>query len=308
MECITENSYSSLVTYYEGLNIHMTVVTQAADYFAHNRSFPLQRIFWRIWYESFALWFADAGIGFMNYGYAELDQLEKEQRETDQPLRAQVGASEESLSLNLYHKVASAVSLSEKEVLEVGCGRGGGAAYVCQQFSPSNMTGVDFSSQNIKICNRQFSQPGLSYQVGDAENLDFDDQSFDAIINVESSHCYNEESKFFSEVSRVLRPGGHFLFTDFRPMEKLSEMEQCLKDVGLELIERQEITKNVLRSLDIDDERKLEIVHGRERERWFFKQFLVGASKCFAGNKGTPIYKAFEDGSVQYVRYVLKKA
>lgn len=312
----------------------MAFSNQVAQYFAHNRSFPLQRTFWRIWYNAFAYSFRDAGLGFMNYGYASLDPssglparsqslqpvealggaespavslLLKDERNKDERDKDErnESANDESLSLALYRQVASAVDLAGKDVLEVGCGRGGGGAYVAKNFAPKTLVGVDFSRLNVKICNRQYARPGLSYDVGDAENLTFGDRSFDAVINVESSHCYAHENRFFSEVFRVLRPCGYFLFTDFRPVSKLDEMEAHLAQAGLRVVERQDITQNVVRSLDLDDERKLAIV--KSRQVWFYQKYFAGLSKCFAGNKGTPIYESFKEESVKYIRYVLQK-
>ncbi|QDU31359.1 Phthiotriol/phenolphthiotriol dimycocerosates methyltransferase [Anatilimnocola aggregata] len=55
---------------------------------------------------------------------------------------------------------------------------------------------------------------GLSFVVGDAENLPFEDDTFDAVVNVESSHCYRSDPAFLAQVRRVLRTGGHVLFAD----------------------------------------------------------------------------------------------
>ena len=49
---------------------------------------------------------------------------------------------------------------------------------------------------------------------GDAESLPFGDEMFDAVVNVESSHCYGSTPAFLAQVKRVLRCGGHFLFAD----------------------------------------------------------------------------------------------
>jgi ubiquinone/menaquinone biosynthesis C-methylase UbiE len=46
--------------------------------------------------------------------------------------------------------------------------------------------------------------------------MPFPDASFDAVINVESSHCYPSMGRFLSEVHRVLRPRGSLLFADLR--------------------------------------------------------------------------------------------
>src|ERR1700722_10634175 len=47
-------------------------------------------------------------------------------------------------------------------------------------------------------------------------------------VNVEASHLYPDFPKFLSEVARVLRPGGHFLYTDFRPRSEVAEREAGL--------------------------------------------------------------------------------
>ncbi len=43
------------------------------------------------------------------------------------------------------------------------------------------------------------------------------DNSLDIILNVESSHCYQDQLKVFSENYRVLKPGGYLLWCDLRP-------------------------------------------------------------------------------------------
>ena len=39
-------------------------------------------------------------------------------------------------------------------------------------------------------------------------------RSFDVVINIEASHLYDDRARFFAEVLRVLKPGGHFCYTD----------------------------------------------------------------------------------------------
>jgi len=46
----------------------------------------------------------------------------------------------------------------------------------------------------------------LEYLVMDAEDLTFEDESFDSVVNIESSHCYSSRKVFFDNVHRVLRP------------------------------------------------------------------------------------------------------
>ena len=82
---------------------------------------------------------------------------------------------------------------------------------------PASYTGLDLNAAGIDFCRKRHNLPGLDFVRGDAEDLPFADQSFDAVINVESSHCYPRFPRFLAEVARVLRPGGHFLYADLRP-------------------------------------------------------------------------------------------
>jgi ubiquinone/menaquinone biosynthesis C-methylase UbiE len=66
------------------------------------------------------------------------------------------------------------------------------------------------------LCIEHIGIPGLTFKSGAAEALPFDDESFDVVINIESSHCYQSIAKFLSSVHRVLRPNGYFAFAEFR--------------------------------------------------------------------------------------------
>ena len=118
--------------------------------------------------------------------------------------------------IQLYHRTATQADLSGKQVLEVSCGHGGGASYLVRTLRPASYTGLDLNADGIAFCRKRHNLPGLDFVHGDAESLPFADESFDAVINVEASHGYPDFPRFLAEVARVLRPGGHFLYADFR--------------------------------------------------------------------------------------------
>lgn len=60
----------------------------------------------------------------------------------------------------------------------------------------------------------RFLDVTLNYAAIDAENLPFDDAQFDVIFITHSIHHIGDTKKFFSEVNRVLRPGGIFFGVD----------------------------------------------------------------------------------------------
>lgn len=230
----------------------------------------------------------------MNYGYVDR-QLNAKKLELNSADEA------ERYCVQLYHHVANAICLTGLKVLEVGCGRGGGASFVKRYLQPRSLSGIDFSKSNINFCRQKYQIPGLNFELGDAESLQFADNSFDAVINVESSHCYQHPSKFLAEVKRVLRPNGYFLFTDFRPQEAVADTQQQLLDAGLTLIRSENITANVCASMELEHQRKVEII---ERQVPFVFRWLAS---YFAAAKGTPMYEGLRTGELEYLCYVLKK-
>ena len=85
---------------------------------------------------------------------------------------------------------------------------------------------------------------------GNAEKLPFADQSFDAVINVEASHCYPRFPRFLDEVARVLRPGGHFLYADVRRRKEIATWEEQLRDAPLRLESETVINEQVARGVE----------------------------------------------------------
>ena len=169
--------------------------------------FPkLKKFFWKKWYIIFANKVSNPDLRFMNYGYFS-DDLNLDLKSEDEKDR---------YSIHLYYHVASQINLEGLKVLEVGSGRGGGCSYISRYLNPSEIFGIDISPSSIDICNNIYNIDNLTFKVGDSENLPFDDNTFDAVINVESSHCYASMDKFIQEVSRVLKPNAYFLFCDLR--------------------------------------------------------------------------------------------
>jgi len=182
----------------------------------------------------------DYDLVFLNAGYEE-----------DPPMAIPLEASDEPyrFPIQLYHRTATQADLGGKRVLEVGCGHGGGASYLMRTLHPASYTGLDLNPVGIAFCRQRHNVPGLDFVQGDAENLPFPDQSFDAVINIESSHCYPRFPRFLAEVTRVLRPGGHFLYADLRADVRVGDWEAELADAPIPLRSHADIKMQVLRGL-----------------------------------------------------------
>lgn len=253
-----------------------------------------RRVLWRWWYERWARQ-VDSGVWtFMNYGYAWPDgSLPPVLQPEDEPDR---------YCAQLYHRVAIPGQLAGKEVLEVGAGRGGGAAFVARYHRPARLTAVDFSPQAVAFCQERHRLDSLEFRVGDAESLPFPDASFDAVLNVESSHCYGSMPAFLAEVTRVLRPGGFFLYADLREGPEMEALAARLAALpGMKVTETEDLTGQVAAALTQDHGRKQQMIDS------LIPAAQRGRFREFAGLEGSTIHRNLANRTLRYCRWVLQR-
>jgi SAM-dependent methyltransferase len=278
------------------------------------RIFPrLKSIMWREAYQFLSRVYTKTDWKFMNYGYTSLDGSDGI-AVLDRP------DEENRFCIQLYHYLASAVDLRGLRVLEVGSGRGGGADYLHRYLTPKTMVGVDFSKNAVAFCNQSYPLNGLAFKAGNAEALPFGNDRFDAVINVESSHCYNSMGGFLEQVKRVLSPGGHFLFADFRGRDDLGALKAHIRASGLAVVKEIDISANVLEALRQDSERKTREINTKIAEALGLADnspatgvkarlhgLIVTLILEFTGAKDSTIYKELQTGDTIYMSYVLQK-
>jgi SAM-dependent methyltransferase len=260
-----------------------------------NRTPVLRRTLWRKFFDLVAWRSGDAGWWtLMNYGYAE-------PQNDMAPFALQPRDEAERYPIGLYRHVAALAPLSGRDVLEIGSGRGGGASFVARYVKPRRLVGIDISSKAVAFCNRQHAVDNLHFRTGDAERLPFASETFDSVINVESSFCYPSLDRFFAEVARVLRPGGHLHYTDLRLAHEVEEWRRAIARSGLELVVEHDITANVVEALRRDSARRR--LGGRR---------LLGApfariADIFTGVDGTRIPSLLAGGDMVYYSFLLRK-
>lgn len=122
----------------------------------------------------------------------------------------------------------------DDNVLDSGCGNG--RLLDLLQDKNINYIGLDNSSALIALAQKRY--PGIDFQVGDALNLPFEDNSFDKIYSIAVLHHIPSQKlrlKFLSEAKRVLKPGGLLILTawDLRKRRLLRLKYGFLKVLGL---------------------------------------------------------------------------
>lgn len=260
-----------------------------------NRSPTARREIFKWTFETLAAMTRDVeSWTFMNYGYADLDGGEER-------LRLHPCDEAERYCVQLYHHAVTGLDLNGKNVVEVSCGRGGGASYVKRYLKAKTVTAVDLSPKQIEFCRRVHRVPGLRFLQGAAEDIPLPDECIDAIVNIEASCLYQDTAKFFSEVFRLLRPGGYFVYADIHLTKDIDDLFSRLVNSGLKILRQQDITENVIRALEVDHDRR---IAGLKRMAPFF---LRGLIKSFAGTQGTRIPNGLADGTMVYLSFVLSK-
>ena len=246
----------------------------------------------KYWYPYLSRKWDAEDVLLINYGYEE-----------DPPMGLPLDASDEAhrYSIQLYHRTATQANLAGKKVLEISCGHGGGSSYVKRTLGPASYTGLDINPDGIAFCQKRHDLPGLEFVHGDAQNLPFDDQSFDAVINVEASHGYPDFPRFLAEVERVLRPGGYFLYTDFRGYDEFAAWEEAITASPLRTVSERVINPEVLRGLEGNSPRYLNLVDRH------LPVYMRPFGRLFAGVPGSLMYRELERGRLSYRMYCFTK-
>jgi len=138
------------------------------------------------------------------------------------------------------------------QVLEIASGSGGSALYLAKKFK-CRITGLDINEEGVKTANQQALDakiPDAKFQIANVDQrLPLDDETFDAVMCVDSMNHFRDRLRYFQEWHRVLKSGKRALFTDPVVMTGPVSNEELAarSNIGFFLFVPLEVTKNYIK-------------------------------------------------------------
>jgi len=139
------------------------------------------------------------------------EELKNQQELYDKGWRKELAAGKEqrgNLRTNLEFITETNLIKQNDRILEIGCGIGTIVSELSGQGY--DITGTDISGEAIAYGLKKYGD--IKLQVQPAEDLQFEDQTFDVVLSFDLFEHIARVDKHISEVHRVLRMDGFYLF------------------------------------------------------------------------------------------------
>lgn len=117
-----------------------------------------------------------------------------------------------------------------QQVLEPGSGNGEFTLRLAK--SGADITAIEISPRQVAIANRRLGDfSNVKTLIGDVTQLPFPDETFDAVVGNAVLHHFDLQTTL-PELYRVLKPGGHFFFTEPNMLNPQIAVEKNIKFIG----------------------------------------------------------------------------
>jgi ubiquinone/menaquinone biosynthesis C-methylase UbiE len=119
-----------------------------------------------------------------------------------------------------YVAIARAWGLTAGQILDIGTATGSLAIEFAKAIPGVEVVGLDLSDAALELAKANSRENDVasrvSFRAGNAEEMPFEDDSFDAVISGNTLHLVENPVRMFDEIHRVLKPQGRFIISDFK--------------------------------------------------------------------------------------------
>ena len=119
--------------------------------------------------------------------------------------------------------------LSGMRVLDIGCGYGDFARRA-RGSRASNVLGIDVSKRMLKRAKELTFDRAIEYRRMSIEEMDLGDETFDLVASSLTLHYVEDDEAALDKVARILKTGGHFVFSVEHPMCTARSEQQWIRD------------------------------------------------------------------------------
>ena len=133
-----------------------------------------------------------------------------------------------SLGIDKYWRRAAIEELREdapKTILDIATGTGYFAFLSLDLLQPERIVGIDISEGMLKVAEEKAKERDvtdlITFEIQDSTAMSFPDNTFDAATVAFGVRNFENIDKGFSEILRVLKPGGKFIFLELSHPEKV---------------------------------------------------------------------------------------
>jgi ubiquinone/menaquinone biosynthesis C-methylase UbiE len=114
-------------------------------------------------------------------------------------------------------------------ILELACGTGRVTAHLAKSVEHDYLTATDLNKDMIDVAKQFVKDKKIKWQVADALDLPFENNSFDAVVCQFGIMFFPDKLKGLQEAYRVLKPGGKLIFNTWDKLENVPAIHEARK-------------------------------------------------------------------------------